>query len=286
MVNMRKGLTAGAALALIVLPAHGERVSSPTLDRGIAATLEMPEGEGQFPAVLMFHGLGSSRDEVGLIFADSAKALAANGIASLRIDFRGFGKSDGDTGAFTLERQNEDAAIALQALAAMDQIDAGRIGVMGFSFGAGAAIELAAARPDAIKSLVVWAPVGNYHDDMLDSMGQRAFDLAAQDGVVGLDLGWRTMALKQGFFDSLNGHDLLAALLAYDGPFMTVNGSDDPYRKYTPALMEAAASADKQALVIEGGDHVFHVYTPSRSMAGQVIDATVERFKATLGEAR
>lgn len=141
----------------------------------------------------MFHGLGSSRDEVGIIFADTATALAMDGIASLRIDFRGFGKSDGDTGAFTLERQNEDAAIALQALAAMDKIDAERIGLMGFSFGAGAAIELAAAQPETIKSLVVWAPVGNYHDDMLDSLGQRAFDLAERDGIVGLDLGWRTM---------------------------------------------------------------------------------------------
>ncbi|RNI16180.1 MULTISPECIES: alpha/beta hydrolase family protein [Paracoccus] len=282
---MRKGLSASAVLALMAVPVHGETLSL-TLDRGIAATVEIPAGHGKFPAVLMFHGLGSSRDEVGIIFADTATALARNGIASLRIDFRGFGKSDGDTGAFTLERQNEDAAIALQALAAMDKVDAGRIGVMGFSFGAGAAIELAAAQPEAIKSLVVWAPVGNYHDDMLDSLGQRAFDLAARDGIVGLDLGWRTMALKRGFFDSLGRHDLLAGLRAYDGPLMTVNGSDDPYRKYTPALIEAAAGADKRAVVIEGGDHVFHVYTPSRSLAPEVIEATVERFRDTLGKTR
>lgn len=174
-----------------------------TLNRGIAATLEIPAGEGRFPAVLMFHGLGSSRDEVGIIFADTAAALAMAGIASLRIDLRGFGKSDGDTGAFTLERQNEDAAIALQALADIEQTDAARIGAMGFSFGAGAAIELAAAQPDAIRS-----------------------------------------------------------------------------------LLQAAVGDDKRSLVIEGGDHVFHVYTPSRSMAGQVIEATVARFRDTLGRAR
>ncbi|GEK71055.1 hypothetical protein [Paracoccus denitrificans] len=46
---------------------------------------------------------------------------------------------------------------------------------------------------DRAGQLVVWAPVGNYHDDMLDSLGQRAFDLAERDGIVGLDLGWRTM---------------------------------------------------------------------------------------------
>lgn len=283
---MHKGFIAGIVLALTGSPVQAEGARSLTLDRGIAATLEIPAGEGRFPAVLMFHGLGSSRDEVGIIFADTAAALAMAGIASLRIDFRGFGKSDGDTGAFTLERQNEDAAIALQTLTEIEQIDAARIGAMGFSFGAGAAIELAAAQPDAIRSLVVWAPVGDYRADMLDSLGQRAFDLAARDGIVGLDLGWRSMALKRDFFDGLGRHDLQAALRAYDGPFMTVNGSDDPYRKYTSALMQAAAGDDKRSLVIEGGDHVFHVYTPSRSVAGQVIEATVARFRDTLGRAR
>ena len=265
----------------IALPASAD-IRQVTLDRGIAATLQLPDGAGPFPAVLMFHGLGSSRDEVGLIFADSADALARHGIASLRIDFRGFGKSDGDTGAFTLDRQNEDSDIALKALMATAGIDATRIGVMGFSFGAGAAIELAGAKRDDIKSVVVWAPIGNYRDDMLESMGQRAFDLAAQDGIVGLDLGWRTMALKNAFFESLGKHDLNAALAGYQGPFMAINGSDDPYRKYTAALIDAAAGSDKKALVIQGGDHVFHVYTPSRSMAAQVIDATVRRFVDTL----
>ena len=273
-----KALLLSAALCL---PAQAEELAL-VLDRGIHATLELPQGPGPFPAVLMFHGLGSSRDEVGLIFADTARQMSRQGIASLRIDFRGFGKSDGDTGAHTIERQNEDAQIALRALSAQDGIDPARIGAMGFSFGAGAAIELAAARPGAIRSLVVWAPVGDYRADMLDSMGPRVFDLAAQDGIVGVDLGWRTMALKADFFDSLARHDLLAALARYSGPFMTVNGSDDPYRKYTPALMAAAAGVDKRALVIQGGDHVFHVYIPSRSMAGQVIEATVRRFQDTL----
>lgn len=268
-------------MVAIALPVSAD-IRQVTLDRGIAATLQLPDGAGPFPAVLMFHGLGSSRDEVGLIFADSADALARHGIASLRIDFRGFGKSDGDTGAFTLDRQNEDSGIALKALMATAGIDATRIGVMGFSFGAGAAIELAAAKRDDIKSVVVWAPIGNYRDDMLASMGQRAFDLAAQDGIVGLDLGWRTMALKNAFFESLGKHDLNAALAGYPGPFMAINGSDDPYRKYTAALIDAAAGSDKKALVIQGGDHVFHVYTPSRSMAAQVIDATVRRFVDTL----
>lgn len=266
---------------LAAAPARGAETEL-ALRRGMVGTLSLPEGEGPFPAVLMMHGLGSSRSEIGNIFVDGAEALAENGIASLRFDFRGFGKSDGDTGAFTLDRQNEDAAIALEALMATPGVDPARIGVLGFSFGGGAAIELAAARPAEVRSVVVWSPVGDYVADMLDSLGQKAFDRAAEEGIVGLDLGWRTIALKKGFFDSLPAHDLLAALRAYPGPFMMINGADDPYREYVAPMIAAAAGADKTALTIEGADHIFHVYTPGKSTAGRVIEATVARFGQTL----
>ncbi len=253
-----------------------------TLDQGIAATLNLPEGEGPFPAVLMLHGFGSARDEVGNMYADEAVALAERGIASLRIDFRGFGKSDGDTGAHTVGRQNEDAAIGLAALRATDRVDAARVGLLGFSFGGGAAIELAAANPDKVKSLVVWSSVGDYDTDFLESMGQATFDRAAKDGVVGLDLGWRTIALKKEFFDSLAGPDVMAALATWNGPFMTITGGDDYYAKYSQPMFEAATGKDKKALVIDGADHIYHVFEPDTSSAGKVIEVTAERFAATL----
>ena len=65
-----------AALALLAAaPALAEETVL-TLDQGIAATLNLPAGEGPFPAVLMLHGFGSVRDEVGLMYADTAAALA------------------------------------------------------------------------------------------------------------------------------------------------------------------------------------------------------------------
>lgn len=277
---MRLVLALLAVLAL--LPAARAEEADLMLDRGLSATLTLPEGDGPFPAVLMLHGLGSSRDEVGGIFADSARMLAENGIASLRFDFRGFGQSGGNTGAFTLDRQNEDALIALNALAETAKVDPQRIGVTGFSFGASAAIELAAARPDMVRSVVALAPAGDYRADMLDSMGQRVFDRAEQDGIAGIDFGWRTLALKRDFFDSLSRHDLMAALSRYPGPLLIINGEDDPYRKYAPRMIKAAAGQDKRAVVIQGSDHVFHVYKPSQSQVQQVIDLMVARFRETL----
>lgn len=271
------------SLLLLTIGAADAQETDLVLDRGVAAALHLPRSEGPFPAVLMLHGLGSNRDEIGGIFVDAATALADRGIASLRIDFRGFGRSAGDMGDFTLDRQAEDAAIALEMLAARADIDSDRIGVLGFSFGGAAAIELAAAQPDRIASLVTWAPVGDYGADMRASLGDAVFARAAADGIVGIDLGWRTMALKSGFFDSLATRDLARMLARYPGPFLTVNGDDDPYLRHAAGLVGAAAGTDRAAAVIPQSDHIFHVYTPSRSTAGQVVALTVSRFAQTLG---
>lgn len=252
------------------------------LDQGIAATLNMPEGDGPHPAVLMLHGFGSSRDEVGGMYAQQAAALAEQGIASLRIDFRGYGKSDGDTGDHTVTRQNEDAAIGLATLAATTGVDAERLGVLGFSFGGGAAIELAAANPDVVKSLVTWSSVGDYDVDFLNSMGQETFDRAAAEGIVALDLGFRTMALKAGFFESLAGPDIFAALSTYGGAFLTITGDQDYYAKYSGPMGEAASGAPKDVLVIEGADHIFNVFDPATSSVPVVIERTTAFFAETL----
>lgn len=253
-----------------------------TLDGGIAATLNMPDGAGPFPAVLMLHGFGSSRDEVGGMYATEAAALADAGIASLRIDFRGFGESAGDTGDFTIDQQNEDAGIGLAALRATEGVDAARIGVLGFSLGGGAAIQLAAAHPEQVKSLVTWSSVGDYDIDFLQSMGQATFDRAAADGIVGLDLGWRTIALKNAFFTSLLPQDILGDLARYPGAFLTITGGDDYYAMYSEPMRNLAGGDDVQALVISGADHIYHVFDPDASSVDRVIEVTTARFVDTL----
>jgi hypothetical protein len=267
--------------ALAAAPALAEETIL-TLQDGIAATLSMPDGAGPFPAVLMLHGFGSSRDEVGGMYATEAAALAEAGIASLRLDFRGFGQSAGDTGHHTVDRQNEDAANGLAALVATAGVDASRIGVLGFSFGGGAAIQLAASNPDVVRSLVTWSSVGDYDVDFLHSMGQATFDRAAIEGIVGLDLGWRTIALKDTFFASLSEHDILADLARYPGPFLSITGSQDYYAMYSGPMRDAAGGEDAQALVIEGADHIYQVFDPTASSVEQVISVTTARFAETL----
>ena len=62
-----------------------------TLEGGIQGILCEPEAESPLPAVLMLHGFASQKDEVGNMYKRLAAALGEQGIASLRIDFRGWG---------------------------------------------------------------------------------------------------------------------------------------------------------------------------------------------------
>ena len=119
----------------------------------------IPADEGA-PALAILHGWGGNA-EMMLPFA---KPLHAAGYALLFFDARSHGRSDGDSFA-SLPRFAEDLEQAVDWLQAQAQaeLDAHRVGVIGHSVGAGAALLLASRRKDlaAVVSLAAFAhPAG------------------------------------------------------------------------------------------------------------------------------
>ncbi|CAN7211607.1 alpha/beta hydrolase [Rhizobium sp. LjRoot254] len=274
---------AACLFALFLLPLNAHATDVPlTLDGGISATLNMPDATQPVPAVLLLHGFGSSKDEVGGMYARVATALAQKGIASLRIDFAGFGKSDGDTGSTTVDAQLDQAKAALAVLKGTKGVDPNRVGVLGFSLGGGIALLVASGQPMDVKSLVTWSSVGDFQADMLGALGQKAFDRAKEDGIVGLDLGFRTIALKQSFFDSLSAFKLDDAIATYPGPYLTITGSKDFSAQYADRFVGLVKNPTKEAMIIPEGDHIFGVLGADQTMADSVIMKTAEWFAATL----
>lgn len=116
----------------------------------LSGTLTWPEGyDGKkpVPVVIMVSGSGlQNRDEEVfghkpfLVLADR---LARNGIASLRYDDRGTGKSTGDASKATTSDFMKDAAAGLELLRSMDG-KFSRVGVIGHSEGGLIAFMLAA----------------------------------------------------------------------------------------------------------------------------------------------
>lgn len=276
-----------AALAALALLGEGASEAlaaetAVTLDHGVAAILNLPDNKARAPAVLMLHGFGSSKDEVGNMYKREAAALAEKGIASLRIDFQGFGKSDGDTGSTTIDGQLADAENALAYLRTVAGVDNARIGVLGFSLGGGIAILASAKHTNEVKSLATWSSVGDFHKDIAGGIGQKAFDTAEKEGVVGLDLGWRTIVLKKAFFDSLDKFSVEDALKTWPGPYLAIAGGDDFAAAYTQKYVGEVKGSPKKALVLPGENHIYHVLSDNQKPAEKVIATTAEWFGETL----
>lgn len=247
------------------------------LPNGIRGTLAVPDSGASGAAVVMLHGFGSSRDEVGGLFAMQAADLAAKGIASLRIDFRGYGESEGELADTTLEGLIADAATARTFLAGVEGVDGARIGVIGYSFGAAVAM----LESDDFKTVVVWGQMGDLQTEFHEFLGQEFYDRAAADGVASVDLGWRTISLKQSFFESLARHDLADRFAGYAGPFLTIAGAADPAVNYFDQYLSLAAGRT-DAVVIPGADHMLGVFSDQPEIGQQVIDKTTAWLGHTL----
>jgi hypothetical protein len=125
-------------------------------------TLTLPEGAGPFPAVVLISGSGpQNRDEEifghkpFLVIADH---LSRGGIAVLRYDDRGVGKSTGSPASATSEALAGDAWAAWQALGTRADIDRTRIGLLGHSEGGLIAPMLAAAHPEIAFIVLIGGP--------------------------------------------------------------------------------------------------------------------------------
>ena len=133
-------------------------------DVKIAGTLTLPKGNGPFPAVVMITGSGpQDRDEAIMghkPFLVIADYLTRKGIAVLRCDDRGVGKSTGTQKGATSADFATDAFAGVKYLQGRKEIDGKRIGLAGHSEGGLIAPMVAADHPDDVGFIVLLAGPG------------------------------------------------------------------------------------------------------------------------------
>lgn len=128
----------------------------PCGDLSLEGQWHMPPGEGRFPAVVVLHphplfGGGMSNNVVLAV----CQGLEEQGIAAFRFNFRGVGRSQGYYGQGSSERL--DAAAALDFVSADDRVHPDRLGLAGYSFGAGVALHVA-VRDERVRALALVSP--------------------------------------------------------------------------------------------------------------------------------
>jgi pimeloyl-ACP methyl ester carboxylesterase len=129
-------------------------------DISLSGTLTLPRGTRSFPAAILLAGSGPlDRDEGDaghrpfLVLADH---LTRRGIAVLRYDKRGVGKSMGGYDEATTADFSSDAEAALAFLRGRKEIAAGKIGIIGHSEG-GVIAPMIASRSSDIAWIVLLA---------------------------------------------------------------------------------------------------------------------------------
>lgn len=149
---------------------------NPAANLKLAGTLTKPRGAGPHPAVVLISGSGpQDRDEAimghrpFLVLADH---LTRQGIAVLRYDDRGVGKSTGIFATATHHDFVTDALAAVAWLKTRKDIDPKRLGLVGHSEGGIVAPLAAVKQPADIAFIVLLAGVGVPVDELLVRQGQ------------------------------------------------------------------------------------------------------------------
>ncbi|MFD0065693.1 CocE/NonD family hydrolase [Streptomyces sp. NPDC056637] len=110
--------------------------------------------------------------------------IAGHGYACARVDLRGTGDSEGVLADEYLEREQADAEEVLAWLAEQPWCD-GRTGMMGISWGAFAALQVAARQPPSLRAIVISSFTDDrYADDMHYMGGAMLSDNLAEAGTM------------------------------------------------------------------------------------------------------
>jgi len=130
---------------------------------GLSGTLTVPKGKGPFPAVVLITGSGpQNRDEEILKhkpFLVLADYLTSNGIAVLRYDDRGVGKSTGKFSDATTFDFATDADAAFSYLYKDPRINTNNIGLIGHSEG-GLIAQIVANKDKKVQFIILMAGTG------------------------------------------------------------------------------------------------------------------------------
>ena len=140
----------------------------------LAGTLTKPKDRKPIAAVVLVSGSGPQDRDESLMghkpFLVLADHLTRNGIAVLRFDDRGIGKSTGDFGKATTEDFVGDALAGVEYLKKRDDLSGVKIGIIGHSEGALIA-PWAATKSSDVAFIVMMAGPGVPGDEILFEQG-------------------------------------------------------------------------------------------------------------------
>lgn len=283
-------------------PYTAEEVTVQTpMGHTLAGTLTLPRGKGPFPAMVTITGSGSQErdEEIPLVkgyrpFRQIADTLSRMGIAVLRMDDRGAGRSGGNARTATSEDFARDIAAGVAYLRGRPEIDGKRVGLVGHSEGGLIAPMVASADPTVHAIVLMAGPAqtgrqiiefqNRYGIEHSPSIRPEARDSAMAAARQSVDSLAASSAWVRFFLD----YDPLATARKVRVPVLILQGATD--QQVTADQAEALGAAFRSGgnrevtvRVFPETNHLF-ILDPSGNPAGYATLGTAQIRPEVIGE--
>ena len=255
----------------------GIPVQFPNADREIlAGRLDMPANGRPRAYALYAHCFTCGKDVRAAV--NICRALAREGIATLRFDFTGLGESQGDFADSTFTKNVADLKAAATFLAA--NYEAPKI-LVGHSLGGAAVLAAAADIPSSVAVATIGAPANPEH--VAGLLGADALAAIEAQGEAEVTLVGRKFHFKKTFLDDLGSHpwranlrSLRKALLVFHSP------ADKTVDISNAAEIFGAALHPKSFISLNEADHLLTRETDSEYV-GLILGAWASKYLGELG---
>jgi hypothetical protein len=152
--------------ARLPLSATGRDLLIPLSDgTRLAAHLSLPKGDGPFPVLASFYPYRKD-DFIGASCAFPRSYFEEAGYATLLVDVRGYGASDGPSLEGWDPQEARDGAEVVEWAARQPWCD-GAVGIWGTSYGGAQALGIAAERPPSLKAIASIYGAADIYEDFV-----------------------------------------------------------------------------------------------------------------------
>ena len=205
-----------------------------------------PVGNGQFPALVICHGLNGSCGYA----REMAKYFAENGVVTYIFDFIGgslYNKSEGSMTEMSMLTEAADFNVVFNAISALSYVDKTRMFVMGESAGGYVATYIAGTRPNDVKGLITLYPAYNLPGA---SLKMYLPFIPSRMELYGCVLGRK-------FFEDLTKVDIYKVMANFNGKTVIIHGTSDDLVPVSYSEKAVKTMKNAKLVKVAGGKHGF-----------------------------
>ena len=224
------------------------RIAGPS--GALNAVLQTPSAPYAGPVVILMHGFMSNLKLEPL--RSIADALEKEGIASLRFDFMGHGKSEGRFRDMTVLKELADARAVLSWV--QQRFPGQKIGLLGHSQGGVVAGMIAGEKgAGEVSALVQLSAAAVLRDDALSGvLMNRHYDPANPPETL-----WVLFhRVGRDYFTVAQTLPIFETSARYTGPVLLIHGKDDKIVPYTYSEKYHAGYSNSTLVLLDGENHV------------------------------